>query len=42
VRAALLFALIGRVGPLLVPLAFAASSIIEAAILYRVLRRCLS
>ncbi len=39
VRMALLLALIGHVGPLTVPLAFAVSSIGEAIILYVVLRR---
>jgi putative peptidoglycan lipid II flippase len=41
-RVILLLALIGQVGPLLVPLAMAASSIGEAIILYAVLRRSIS
>jgi putative peptidoglycan lipid II flippase len=39
IRLALMLSLIGSVGAVLVPLAFAASSIVEAAILYAVLRR---
>ncbi|NTV65147.1 MAG: murein biosynthesis integral membrane protein MurJ [Oscillochloris sp.] len=38
-RITLLLAMIGQVGPVLIPLAFAASSVIEAGILYIVLQR---
>ncbi|NTW97741.1 MAG: murein biosynthesis integral membrane protein MurJ [Oscillochloris sp.] len=41
-RVALLLPMIGSVGPLLVPLVFAASSAVEASILYLVLRRQLA
>ncbi|NNJ10157.1 murein biosynthesis integral membrane protein MurJ [Chloroflexales bacterium ZM16-3] len=41
-RVAMLFALIDFVGPVLVPLAFAASSAVEAAILYQIMRQRLA
>lgn len=38
-RVALLLPLIGRLGPILVPLAYAGSSIVEAVVLYMMMRR---